>query len=148
MRKTLTNADIITMYNTLNEMKGRSDMIPGDAEVFWANALNIKILKEKAESIGEIVQELVHSHFTEKNSHPIVDENGTETGNRALNDDVKEDIISKLNADIEKIYAKSYEIELEPIPKASLKKMLKANEDKMSFLEMTVMNEFVEEKGE
>lgn len=148
MKKTLTNADIITMYNTLNEMKGRSDIVPGDAEVFWANSVNIKVLKEKVENITEIVQELVNSHFTEENSYSAVDSDGNETGNRILNDDVKDEVIKEINIDVERIYAKSCEIDLESIPKESLKKMLKANEDKMSFLEMTVMNEFVEEKGE
>lgn len=148
MKKTLTNADIVTMYNTLNTMKSRSDLMPGDAEVFWANAINLKTLKEKAENINTITQELVNTYFTEENSHPVLDENGNETGSRALNDDAKDTVVAEINSGIEKIYEKSYEVELEPIPKESLKKMLKANEDKMSFLEMTIMNEFVKEKGE
>lgn len=148
MRKTITNADILTMYNTLNEMKSRSDLIPGDAEIFWANAMNLKVLKEKSDNISEIVQELINTHFTEENSHSVVDENGNDTGKRVLNDDVKDTVISEINTDIEKIYAKTCEVELESIPKESLKKMVKANEDKMSFLEMTVMNEFVGKDNE
>lgn len=148
MRKTITNADILTMYNTLNEIKSRSDLIPGDAEIFWANAMNLKTLREKSDNISEVVQELINTHFTEENSHSVVDENGNDTGKRALNDDVKETVVSEINTDIEKIYAKTCEVELEPIPKESLKKMVKANEDKMSFLEMTVMNEFVGKDNE
>lgn len=51
--------------------------------------MNLKALKAQVDKISEVEQELVDSYFTEENSHPIVDENGNETGNRALNDDIK-----------------------------------------------------------
>ena len=45
---------------------------------------------------------------------------------------------------MQKIYSKTCELDIEMIPETSLKKMLKANEDKLSMLDMTVMYEFVE----
>ena len=141
MKKTLTNSDIITIYDALNGLNGRSDMVPGDVEVFWANKKNTKVLKEKAEEINSIVQEIVNSHFTDENSHPVVDEDGNETGGKVLNDDVKDQVLEEINADINKIYVKPVEIDLELIPQDSLTKMFKANEGKMSFLERTIMAE-------
>lgn len=143
MKKTIVNADVIAMYRTLNEMKSRSDIVPGDVEVFWANTTNLKTLEEQANKIFEFERELVSSFFTEENSHPVLDENGNETG-CALNDDVKDKINEEIQAGLQKIYGKTCDLDIEMIPETSLKKMLKANEDKLSMLDMTVMYEFVE----
>ena len=147
MKKTILNADVMAMYRTLNTMKSRSDIVPGDVEVFWANTMNLKTLKAQADKIAEFEQELIDSYFTEENSHPIVDEDGKETGSRALNDDVKNTVVPEIQEGLQKIYDKTCELDIEMIPEESLKKMLKANEDKLSMLDMTVMYEFVE-KGE
>lgn len=147
MKKTIVNADVVAMYKTLNLMKSRSDLIAGDVNVFWANTMNLKTLKEQADKISEVEQELVDSFFTEENSHPVTDENGNETGGRILNDDVKDTIIPEIQEGLQKIYDKTCELDIEMIPEESLKKMFKANEDKLSMLDMTVMYEFVE-KGE
>lgn len=143
MKKTIVNADVIAMYKTLNTMKSRSDIVPGDVEVFWANTTNLKTLEEQANKIFEFERDLVNAFFTEENSHPVLDENGNETG-RALNDDVKDKISEEIQAGLQKIYSKTCELDIETIPETSLKKMLKANEDKLSMLDMTVMYEFVE----
>lgn len=147
MKKTIVNADVIAMYRTLNEMKSRSDLVAGDVEVFWANTMNLKTLKEQADKISEFERDLVNSFFTEENSHPVLDEEGNETGNRALNDDAKDRVSEEIQEGLNKIYSKTCELDIETIPSESLKKMLKANEDKLSMLDMTVMYEFVE-KGE
>lgn len=147
MKKTIVNADIVAMYRTLNNMKGRSDIVPGDVDVFWANTMNLKTLTEQINKISEFEQELVNSFFTEENSHPATDEDGNETGSRVLNDDVKDKISEEIQEGLNKIYSKTCELDIETIPAESLKKMLKANEDKLSMLDMTVMYEFVE-KGE
>lgn len=144
---TIVNADIMAMYKTLNSMKSRADLIAGDVDVFWANTMNLKTLKAQVDKISEVEQELVDSYFTEENSHSIVDENGNETGNRALNDDIKDKIIPEIQEGLQKIYDKTCELDVEMIPEESLKKMLKSNEDKLSMLDMTVLYEFVE-KGE
>lgn len=143
MKRTIVNADVIAMYRTLNEMKSRSDIVPGDVEVFWANTMNLKVLKEQADKISEFERELVSSFFTEENSHPVLDEDGNETG-CVLNDDVKDKISEEIQAGLQKIYSKTCDLDIEMIPETSLKKMLKANEDKLSMLDMTVMYEFVE----
>lgn len=143
MKKTIVNADVVAMYKTLNNMKSRSDIVPGDVEVFWANTTNLKILEEQANKIFEFERELVSSFFTEENSHPVLDENGNETG-CALNDDIKDKVSAEIQAGLQKIYSKTCELDIEMIPETSLKKMLKANEDKLSMLDMTVMYEFVE----
>lgn len=142
MKKVIVNADVITMYKTLNAIKSRSDIVPGDVEIFWANTMNLKTLKAQADKISEVEQELVNSFFTEENSHPA--DNGTD--GRVLNDDVKDVIIPKIQEGLQKIYDKTCELDIEMIPEESLKKMLKANEDKLSMLDMTVMYEFVEKK--
>lgn len=147
MKKTIVNADIVAMYRTLNNMKSRSDIVPGDVDVFWANTMNLKTLTEQVNKISEFEQELVNSFFTEENSHPATDEDGNETGSRVLNDDVKDKISKEIQEGLNKIYSKTCELDIETIPAESLKKMLKANEDKLSMLDMTVMYEFVE-KGE
>lgn len=147
MKKTIVNADIVAMYRTLNNMKSRSDIVPGDVDVFWANTMNLKTLTEQINKISEFEQELVNSFFTEENSHPATDEDGNETGSRVLNDDVKDKISKEIQEGLNKIYSKTCELDIETIPAESLKKMLKANEDKLSMLDMTVMYEFVE-KGE
>ena len=147
MKKVIVNADIMAMYKTLNSMKSRADLIAGDVYVFWANTMNLKALKTQVDKISEVEQELVDSYFTEENSHSIVDENGNETGNRALNDDIKDKIIPEIQEGLQKIYDKTCELDVEMIPEESLKKMLKSNEDKLSMLDMTVLYEFVE-KGE
>ena len=69
------------------------------------------------------------------------------TGNRVLNDDIKDKIIPEIQESLQKIYDKTCELDVEMIPEESLKKMLKSNEDKLSMLDMTVLYEFVE-KGE
>ena len=74
-------------------------------------------------------------------------ENGNESGNRVLNDDIKDKIIPEIQESLQKIYDKTCELDVEMIPEESLKKMLKSNEDKLSMLDMTVLYEFVE-KGE
>ena len=160
MKKVIVNADIMAMYKTLNSMKSRADLIAGDVDVFWANTMNLKTIywytakkqadgsfKAQVDKISEVEQELVDSYFTEENSHSIVDENGNETGNRALNDDIKDKIIPEIQEGLQKIYDKTCELDVEMIPEESLKKMLKSNEDKLSMLDMTVLYEFVE-KGE
>ena len=147
MKKVIVNADIMAMYKTLNSMKSRADLIAGDVDVFWANTMNLKTLKVQVDKISEVEQELVDSYFTEENSHPIVEENGNETGNRVLNDDIKYKIIPEIQEGLQKIYDKTCALDVEMIPEESLKKMLKSNEDKLSMLDMTVLYEFVE-KGE
>ena len=143
MKKTIVNADVVAMYNTLNTMKSRSDIVPGDVDVFWANTMNLKTLKAQADKIAEFEQELINSFFTEENSHVVTDESGNETG-RALNDDIKDTVVPEIQEGLQKIYDKTCELDIEMIPKESLKKMLKANEDKLSMLDMTVMYNFVE----
>ena len=49
MKKTIVNADVVAMYKTLNTMKSRSDIVPGDVDVFWANTMNLKTLKAQAD---------------------------------------------------------------------------------------------------
>ena len=143
MKKTIVNADVVAMYKTLNTMKSRSDIVPGDVDVFWANTMNLKTLKAQADKIAEFEQELINSFFTEENSHVVTDEIGNETG-RALNDDIKDTVVPEIQEGLQKIYDKTCELDIEMIPKESLKKMLKANEDKLSMLDMTVMYNFVE----
>lgn len=143
MKKTIVNADVVAMYKTLNTMKSRSDIVPGDVDVFWANTMNLKTLKAQADKIAEFEQELINSFFTEENSHIVIDESGNETG-RALNDDIKDTVVPEIQEGLQKIYDKTCELDIEMIPKESLKKMLKANEDKLSMLDMTVMYNFVE----
>lgn len=116
MKKVIVNADIMAMYKTLNSMKSRADLIAGDVDVFWANTMNLKTLKAQVDKISEVEQELVDSYFTEENSHPIVDENGNETGNRALNDDIKDKIIPEIQEGLQKIYDKTCELDVEMIP--------------------------------
>lgn len=142
MKKTLTNADIETMYNVLNELKGRADIIPGDSNIFWANSLNLQELREKVTKIQEIKNDMVNSYFTDKTSHTVKSEDGKES--RVLNDDVKDEILAKIQSDVTNINNKTMELELEPIPKESLKDMFKANEKSMSMIEMTVMAMFVD----
>ena len=145
MKKTLTNAEIISLYNTLEAINSRTDLVPGDVDVFFANSKNLKTLKSSADSISEIVQEVINKYFTDDNSHSVLDDDGNETGNRALNDDIKDEIVKLINSDINKIYAKTEDLEIVTIPEESLKKMFSANADKMTFAEMTIMNEFIEE---
>lgn len=145
MKKTLTNAEIISLYNTLEAINSRTDLVPGDVDVFFANSKNLKTLKSSADSISEIVQEVINKHFTDDNSHAVLDDDGNETGNRALNDDVKDEIVKLINSDINKIYAKTEDLEIVTIPEESLKKMFSSNAEKMTFAEMTIMNEFIEE---
>lgn len=111
MKKVIVNADIMAMYKTLNSMKSRADLIAGDVDVFWANTMNLKTLKAQVDKISEVEQELVDSYFTEENSHSIVDENGNETGNRALNDDIKDKIIPEIQEGLQKIYDKTCELD-------------------------------------
>ena len=146
MKKTLTNAEIISLYNTLEAINSRTDLVPGDVDVFFANSKNLKTLKAAADSISEIVQEVINKHFTDDNSHAVLDDDGNETENRALNDDVKDEIVKLINSDINKIYAKTEDLEIVTIPEESLKKMFSANVEKMTFAEMTIMNEFIEER--
>ena len=110
MKKTLTNAEIISLYNTLEAINSRTDLVPGDVDVFFANSKNLKTLKSSADSISEIVQEVINKHFTDDNSHAVLDDDGNETGNRALNDDVKDEIVKLINSDINKIYAKTEDL--------------------------------------
>lgn len=137
MKKTFTNSDIVTMYNVLTNLKSRSDIVPGDINIFWANTINLQTLEEKVKLIQCTINDIVNSHFTEENSH----KNGNK---RVLNDDVKDDIIKEINRDITTINEKIIEIDIEPIPKEAIKKMYKINEDKLSFLEMTVMSQFID----
>ena len=139
MKKVIVNADIMAMYKTLNSMKSRADLIAGDVDVFWANTMNLKALKAQVDKISEVEQELVDSYFTEENSHPIVDENGNETGNRVLNDDIKDKIIPEIQESLQKIYDKTCELDVHMIPEESIKKMPKSHEDKLSMHDMTLL---------
>lgn len=106
MKKTIVNADVVAMYKTLNTMKSRSDIVPGDVDVFWANTMNLKTLKAQADKIAEFEQELINSFFTEENSHVVTDESGNETG-RALNDDIKDTVVPEIQEGLQKIYDKT-----------------------------------------
>ena len=111
MKKIIVNADVMAMYRTLNAMKSRSDIVPGDVDVFWANTMNLKTLKAQADKIAEFEQELINSYFTEENSHVVTDESGNETG-RALNDDIKDTVVPEIQDGLHKIYDKTCELDV------------------------------------
>lgn len=146
MKKEFTNADIITIFDILNNMKGRADIVPGDADIFWANSVNIETFGEKAKQARKIMEEMINSHFTEENSHVNKDEKGNEV--RVINDKDKEVAIKAINEDLAKINSKTCELDIETFSKEAFKKMIKANEKNMTYLEMTVMKQFIEKDDE
>ena len=143
MKKTYSCADIIAIFNTLNNMKSRSDIIPGDAEIFWANTINLEEFSKASSNIQKVMDGIIDSHFTDNVCHIEKTESGEER--KVLNEDSKDMVLSKLDIELDKINRKEMEIEIETIPKSSFEKMIKANEKSMSFLEMTVMQQFVED---
>lgn len=144
MKKSYANSDIVTMYNVLNNLKGRADIIVGDADIFWANCNNLEALKEKADKIQTVTTDIVNSFFTDENSHIEKNEEGEEV--RILNDETKEETLHNLQIELNKINAKKVDIELESISEESVKTFVKNNEKAMSFLEMNVMRQFIEKK--
>lgn len=146
MKKEFTNADVITIYDVLKELGSRGDVVCGDADIYWANCINTTTFEEKATQARKIIEDIVSKHFTDENSHEDTDENGTPV--RILNDDVKDKVVRELNDDINKIYNKKLKLEIETFSEAALKKMVKANEDKLSYLTIKVLREFIEKDDE
>ena len=141
MKKTLTNAEIVKIYNTLMSIKNSPNIVPGDSSIYWANNVNITTLKPKAEMIQDTINEIVNSYFTDENTHMSKDSTGKEI--KTLNDDVKDTVVAKINNDVYELENKTVEIELEPIEKEAFDTMVKINEKTMSMAQMDVMGLFV-----
>lgn len=141
MTKKLTNADIAVIYNTLNALKGRDDIVIGDMDIFWAIRYNLNVFKEKATFIQETINEKVQSYFTDENTE-IVDEQ------KVIKEELREEISAKINADVQELNSKAMDVEYVSIKLDSLKAMAKANESKLTMLEMTVLEQFVDDEAE
>ena len=146
MKKTLTNAEIVKTYNTLMSIKNSPNIVPGDSSIYWANNVNISTLKPKAEMIQDTVNEVVNSYFTDENTHTTKDTSGKEI--KVLNDDIKDDIIVKINQDVSELENKTVEIVFESITKEAFEAMIKTNEKTMSMAQMDVMGMFIESDSE
>lgn len=144
MKKKFTNGDIVTMFNVLNNLKGRTDIVVGNADIFWANCLNLDTLKEKVDKFQKVVNSITESYFTDEVTHTEKNVSGEE--DKVLNDDVKEEVLNKLQKEINSLTTKEVSVDIETIPKEAIKDMIKANEKSMTYLEMTVMRQFVEEE--
>ena len=141
MKKILTNAEIVKIYNTLISIKNSSNIVPGDSSIYWSNNVNIATLKPKAEMIQDTINEIVNSYFTDENTHMSKDSAGKEV--KTLNDNVKDTVVTKINNDVYELENKTVEIELEPIEKEAFDTMVKINEKTMSMAQMDVMGLFV-----
>lgn len=141
MTKKLTNSDIAVIYNTLNSLKGRDDIVIGDMDVFWAIRCNLNALKEKANFIQETINEKVQSYFTDENTDEI-------DGQKVIKEELREELGAKINADVQELNSKVMDVEITSITLDALKAMSKANSSKLSMLEMTVLEQFVEEPSE
>lgn len=139
MKKTLVNADIMTIYNTLNTLKGRNDITIGDMSIYWANKNNLKTLGDATNFIQEAVQEIVQKYFTEENSEM------TEDGQRAIKKEYQEEIMGKINVELNKLNIQTMDIEIKTITKESFEKFTNSNAEKLTMLELTVFEQFVEE---
>ena len=97
---TLTNNEIGAVINALTLFKSRSNItcVPS---ITMSAIRNVKILQEELKNIMEYEAVLREKYFTEENCHMITDENGNEL--RALNDDVKEEILKDLTKDLNEL---------------------------------------------
>lgn len=138
MKKTLTNADIVTIYNTLNALKGRNDIMIGDMSIYWANKNNLKTYGDAANFIQETVQEIVQKYFTDENSEEV-------DGQKVIKKEYQDEITQKINVDLSKLNVQTMDVETKTISKESFEKFATANEEKLSMLELTVYEQFIEE---
>ena len=127
-------------------IKNSPNIVPGDSSIYWANNVNISTLKPKAEMIQDTVNEVVNSYFTDENTHTTKDTSGKEI--KVLNDDIKDDIIVKINQDVSELENKTVEIVFESITKEAFEAMIKTNEKTMSMAQMDVMGMFIESDSE
>lgn len=141
MKKSLTNAEVIKYYRILNSLKSRSDIIPGDINIYWSLNINLDILLKHIEKIESVVKEVVNANFTEENSH-IITNNGQES--RVFNDDVKDKMTKKLSRELNQLDNKMIELEFEAIPVDSINVMLKQNEKVLSMAEIEAMCLFID----
>ena len=139
MKKRLSNTDIVVIYNTLNTLKGRDDIVIGDMDMFWAIRCNHNVFKDKAAFVQEIIQEKVQSYFTDENTDIVDDQ-------KVIKEELRDEISAKINADVNELNSKAMEVELTGIKIDSLKEFVKANASKLSMLEMTVLEQFVDEE--
>lgn len=146
MKKILTNAEIVKIYNTLMSIKNSPNIAPGDSSIYWANNVNISTLKPKAEMIQDTVNEVINSYFTDENTHTSKDASGKEI--KVLNDEIKDDVIAKINHDVNELENKTVEVVLESITKEAFEVMIKTNEKTMSMAQMDVMGMFIESDSE
>lgn len=141
MKKSLTNAEVIKYYRILNSLKSRSDIIPGDINIYWSLNINLDILLKHIEKIESVVKEVVNANFTEENSR-IITNNGQES--RVFNDDVKDKMTKKLSRELNQLDNKMIELEFEAIPVDSINVMLKQNEKVLSMAEIEAMCLFID----
>lgn len=138
MKKTLTNSDIVIIYNTLNILKSRDDIMLGDISIYWANKNNLKVLADAAAMIQETVQEIAKSYFTDENSEE-------KDGQRIIKEEYQEEVTQKLNIDIEALNIQTMDVDIKSFKKDAFEKFINANIDKLSMRDIAVLELFVEE---
>lgn len=139
MKKNFTNSDIKVIYHVLNVLKGRDDIIISDMNIFWAIHYNLKLFKEKVMFIQEITNEKIKSYFTEETTNEV-------NGEKVLKEECEKEIIAKINEDTKRIDAQSMEIDVCTIKLDALKTMSKINENRLSMLDMTILEQFIEDE--
>lgn len=141
MKKKLSNAEIIKNYRILKSLKSRSDVVPGDINIYWSLTINLETMLKHIEKIELVVKEVIDSYFTEENSH-IINDNGNEV--KVFNDDVRETMTEKLNIEFAKIDNKLVELDFDEIPTDSINEMLKQNEKTLSMAEIGALCIFID----
>lgn len=141
MKKTLANVDIVAIHSALNTLKLREDITIGDMSIYWANKYNLKALADAANMIQETAQEIAQSYFTDENSKEV-------DGQKVIKEEYREEIVQKLNKDLEELNLQTMDVEVKTFKKDSFEKFVNANIEKLSMRDITILEQFVEEEKE
>lgn len=141
MTKKFTNSDITVIYNTLNALKGRDDILIGDMDMFWAIRYNLDVFKKHAAFVTETINDKIQSYFTDENTEEI-------DGQKVIKKELQEEIGAKMDADVRALQGQIVDVSYTSVTLKSLRAMAKANESKLTMLEMTVLEQFVDEETE
>lgn len=139
MKKSLANVDIVAIHSALNALKLREDITIGDMSIFWANKRNLKALADATNMIQETAQEIAQTYFTDENSEEV-------DGQKVIKKEYQEEIVQKLNKDLEALNLQSTDVEVTTFKKDAFERFVNANIEKLSMRDITILEQFVEEE--
>lgn len=142
MKKTFTNAEIITIIKSLNNKDSfiTNPSIKPPFEILWANKINLKLLGERFDLIAELEKEIYQECMKPEYLEAETNEDGKEV--QKIKPECTEALLSDVNNRLQGLSSQTNELEIQTFSEATLIDFMKKYDEQISSPEFAALEYF------